>query len=214
MNNNNHKIDTIIFDLGAVLIDWNPRHLYRKIFKTEDEITWFLENVCTSEWNDQQDAGRSFEEATEELLAKHPEWEIPVRAWYGRWHETIQGPIHGTVEILRFIKESEQFRLYALTNWSAETFPWALSNFDFLHWFEGIVVSGVEKMRKPYPEFYQILFDRYKVNPASALFIDDNIKNIEAGKSLGLTTIHFSSPEQLKTELNHLGITISLQSEV
>lgn len=202
--------DTIIFDLGAVLIDWNPRHLYRKIFKTEEEITWFLENICTSEWNDQQDAGRSFEEATEELVAKHPEWEAPIRAWYGRWHETIPGPIHGTVDILKAVRESKNYRLYALTNWSAQTFPWALSTFDFLHWFEGIVVSGVEKMRKPYPEFYQILFNRYTIDPTKALFIDDNEKNIIAAKILGLTTIHFKSPEQLSSELKILGVLSDL----
>ena len=147
------NFDTIIFDLGAVLIDWNPRYLYRKIFKTEEEISWFLENICTSEWNDEQDAGRSFKEATEVLIAKHPEWEIPIRAWHERWQETIPGPIQGTVDILKTIKESKKYRLYALTNWSAETFPWALDNFDFLHWFEGIVVSGIEKKRKPHPEF-------------------------------------------------------------
>lgn len=201
--------DTIIFDLGAVLIDWNPRYLYRKIFKTEEEITWFLENICTSEWNDQQDAGRSFEEATEELVAKHPEWEEPVRAWYGRWYETIPGPIHGTVDILKTIRESKNYRLYALTNWSAQTFPWALSTFDFLHWFEGIVVSGVEKKRKPHAEFFQILFDRYNLDPNNALFIDDNLKNIEAANALGLTTIHFQSPEQLTSELKRFGVSLS-----
>ncbi len=204
----NNTFDTVIFDLGAVLIDWNPRHLYRKIFKTEEEITWFLDNICTSEWNDEQDAGRSFEEATEELVAKHPEWEVPVRAWYNRWQETIQGPIHETVDILKAIKESEKYRLYALTNWSAETFPWALNTFDFLHWFEGIVVSGVEKIRKPNPAFYRILFDRHKIDPTKALFIDDNIKNIEAGKLMGLTTIHFQSPVQLKKELSQFGIIL------
>jgi 2-haloacid dehalogenase len=202
----NKTFDTIIFDLGAVLIDWNPRHLYRKIFKTEEEISWFLENICTNEWNDEQDAGRSFEEATEILVAKHPEWEVPIRAWYDRWTETIPGPIHETVEILKTIKDSNKYRLYALTNWSAQTFPWALNTFEFLHWFEGIVVSGIEKNRKPRPEFYQILFDRYTVAPGNALFIDDNIKNIEAGKNIGLTTIHFKSPVQLRYELTQLGI--------
>ncbi len=202
----NKTIDTVIFDLGAVLIDWNPRYLYRKIFKTEEEISWFLENICTSEWNDQQDAGRSFSEATEELIAKHPAWEIAVRAWYDRWHETIQGPVHETVEILKRIKESKKYRLYALTNWSEETFPWALNNFEFLHWFEGIVVSGVEKIRKPQPEFFQILFNRYEVDPRLSLFIDDNAKNVEAGKKLGLTTIHYQSPSQLHKELDRLGI--------
>ena len=150
------KIDTIIFDLGGVLIDWNPKHLYRKIYKTEAEIDWFLANVCTPAWNDQQDAGRTFEEGTQELLARFPEHRNAVEAWYGRWQETISGPIHGTVEVLKSVKEAQQHRLYALTNWSAETFPWALDNFDFLHWFEGIVVSGVEKMRKPQPAFYQV----------------------------------------------------------
>src|SRR5271170_1738256 len=141
------SIDTIIFDLGGVLIDWNPRHLYRKIFKTEEEIEWFLQNVCTSEWNEQQDAGRSFDEATNELLAKFPEHEMPIRAWYGRWEETINGSIPGTVEIFKTLLESKTHKLYALTNWSEQTFPWALENFDFLHWFEGIAVSGIEKTR-------------------------------------------------------------------
>lgn len=201
------KIDTIIFDLGGVLIDWNPRYLYRKIFDTEEEITWFFENICTLAWNDEQDAGRSFEDATNDLLAKHaPEWEVPIRAWYGRWQETITGPLHGTVDILKQFKERKEHRLYALTNWSAESFPWALDNFEFLHWFEGIVVSGVEKTRKPFPEFYKILFDRYAIDPTRALFIDDNIKNIVGANAVGLHTIHFQSPEQLNEELKRFNI--------
>lgn len=205
------KINTIIFDLGGVLIDWNPRYLYRKIFKTEEEVTWFLENICTSEWNDQQDGGRSFEDATKELIVKHPEWEAPINAWYGRWQETIGGPIEGTVQILSAIKDSKKFRLYALTNWSAETFPWALDNFDFLHWFEGIVVSGVEKSRKPYPEFFKILFDRYEINPSEALFIDDNIHNIAGAKALGMNTITFKNSNQLLTDLRGWELVIDAQ---
>jgi len=201
-----NSIDTIIFDLGAVLIDWNPRHLYRKIFKTEEEITWFLDNICTHDWNEKQDAGRTFEEATEELLQKFPEHEAPIRAWYDRWQETISGPIQGTVDILKQIKEQDQHKLYALTNWSAQTFPWALQNFEFLHWFEGIVVSGHEKTRKPFPEFFQILFDRYQVNPKTALFIDDSQRNIDGALAVGLPGIHFKSPEQLKADLHKLEI--------
>lgn len=200
------KIDTIIFDLGGVLIDWNPRYLYRKIFNTEEEVSWFLENICTSEWNDLQDAGRSLEEATKELIEKHPEYAGPIGAWYERWQETISGPIEGTVEILRRIKLAQKFRVYGLTNWSAETFPWALANFEFLHWFEGIVVSGVEKTRKPLPEFFHILFSRYTVNPSKALFIDDNVKNIEGAKALGMNTITFLSPGQLAGELMAWGV--------
>lgn len=195
------SINTIIFDLGGVLIDWNPRYLYRKIFKTEEEVSWFLQHICTSEWNDQQDAGRSFEEATRELITKHPEFKEPIAAWYARWQETIAGPIDGTVEILKNIKASEKFRLYALTNWSAETFPWALENFHFLHWFEGIVVSGIEKCKKPAPEFFQILFDRHQVRPGESLFIDDNLHNIQGAKALGLNTIAFETPEQLHRDL-------------
>jgi 2-haloacid dehalogenase len=202
----NKKFDTIIFDLGAVLIDWNPRYLYRKIFKTEEEITWFLENICTHEWNEKQDAGRSFEDATAELLEKFPEHESPIRAWYDRWKETMNGPIHETVDILKEIKATEKYRLYALTNWSEQTFPWALEQFEFLHWFQGIVVSGHEKTRKPFPEFFQILFDRYKVNPSNALFIDDSIRNIEGAKAVGLPGIHFQSPAQLRSDLKEMNI--------
>lgn len=205
------KIDTIIFDLGGVLIDWNPRYLYRKIFKTEEEVSWFLENICTSEWNDQQDSGRSFEEATLELMEKHPEYREPIAAWYARWKETISGPIEGTVNILREIKESEKFRLYALTNWSAETFPWALDNFVFLHWFEGIVVSGVEKCRKPLPQFFHILFARYNVDPSRSIFIDDNLANIAGAQALGLNTIAFKSPDQLLQELQKWGVDLQSQ---
>jgi 2-haloacid dehalogenase len=202
----NRNIDTVIFDLGGVLIDWNPRYLYRKIFETEDEVTWFLENICTGEWNDEQDAGRSFEEATEDLVRKHPEWELPIRAWYGRWQETIAGPVHETVGLLQQVRDRGEHRLYALTNWSSQTFPWALNNFEFLQWFEGIVVSGLEKTRKPYPDFYHILFDRHQIKPSNALFIDDNIQNVAGGRAVGLNTIHFKSPTQLKAELKQLGI--------
>jgi 2-haloacid dehalogenase len=201
-----HKIDTVIFDLGGVLIDWNPRHLYRKIFETEEEIEWFLQNVCTSDWNEQQDAGRSFEEATHELLAKFPEYEVPIRAWYDRWEETIKGSIPDTVEILSQLRDRKKYKLYALTNWSEQTFPWALNNFDFLHWFEGIVVSGHEKTRKPFPEFYQILLDRYQIDPAKSIFIDDVQRNIMGGQAAGIPGIHFQSPLQLKNELQKLGV--------
>jgi len=200
------SIDTIIFDLGGVLIDWNPRHLYRKIFKTEEEMEWFLGNVCTSDWNEKQDAGRSFEEATNELLGKFPEYETPIRAWYDRWKETMNGPITGTVEILSQIRDSKKYRLYALTNWSDQTFPWALENFDFLHWFEGIVVSGHEKTRKPFPEFYQILLDRYKIDPTKSIFIDDVPRNILGGQAVGIAGVYFQSPSQLKLELQNLGV--------
>jgi len=200
------SIDTVIFDLGGVLIDWNPRHLYRKIFEKEEQMEWFLQNVCTSDWNEQQDAGRSFEDGTNELLKKFPEHEAPIRAWYDRWQETMNGPIAGTVEILKQIRESKKHKLYALTNWSEQTFPWALKNFDFLHWFEGVVVSGHEKTRKPFPEFYQILIDRYKIEPSKTIFIDDVLRNVSGAQAVGIAGVLFRSPQQLKSELQKLGV--------
>lgn len=199
-------IETVIFDLGGVLIDWNPRYLYRKLFKTEDEITWFLENICTPEWNEHQDAGRTFEEATRELLNRFPGHEEAIRAWYDRWEETIGGPNSETVEVLRALVDQKSHRLYALTNWSAETFPWARKTFPFLHWFEGIVVSGEEKTLKPRPEFYRILLDRYGVKPSTSLFIDDNLKNVQGADAVGIEGVHFRNAAQLKELLELRGI--------
>lgn len=201
-------ITTIIFDLGGVLIDWNPKYLYRKVFKDESEIDAFLEQVCTSDWNEEQDAGRPLKEATETLIEEHPLHEENIRAYYGRWKEMLGGAIEGTVEILKKLKSSNKFRIYALTNWSAETYPIAQDHYPFLHWFDGVVVSGTEKMRKPFPEFYKVLLDRYNVKPRETLFIDDNLRNINAAKELGIDTIHFSTSEKMKEELENKGINI------
>ena len=195
------KINTIIFDLGAVLIDWNPRYMYRKIFKTEEEMEWFLENVTTGDWNENQDAGYPLHKATEELVAKHPEWEEEIRAYYGRWLEMLGEQLHDTVEIFKALRVKNEYKIYALTNWSAETFPKALERFEFLHWFDGIVVSGAEKTRKPFAEFYQILLNRYDIDPTKALLIDDNLRNIKGAEELGINGIHFHNAEQLKRDL-------------
>jgi 2-haloacid dehalogenase len=202
----NQQIDTLIFDLGGVLIDWNPRYLYRNIFHSEEKVEWFIENICTIEWNENQDAGRSLHEATEELVFKFPESEHEIRAYYDRWEEMLGGVIPGAVEILRLLKDANNFRVYALTNWSAETFPVALARYGFLKWFDGIIVSGEEKTRKPFPEIYHILFSRFNVNPSETVFIDDNLRNIEGAKALDLAVIHFQSPDQLKKALKKLKI--------
>src|SRR6185312_13930573 len=154
-------ITTIIFDLGAVLIDWNPRLMYRTLFDDEAEMEKFLAEITTSDWNEEQDAGRPLLEGTEILVQQFPEHEHLIRAFYRRWDEMLGEAFHDTVEILKKLKENGKYKLYALTNWSAETFPVALARFEFLHWFDGVVVSGEEKMRKPTPEFYHILLDRY-----------------------------------------------------
>ena len=199
------KINTIIFDLGNVLIDWNPKYVFDKLFDDEDRKKYFFENICTMEWNEAQDAGRPIKEATEELVAQYPEWKEYIAAYYGKWTEMLGGPIHDTVEIFKTLKQSGRYKLYALTNWSAETFPYALEMYEFLHWFDGRVVSGEEKMRKPHPEFYQVLLDRFDVRAEEALFIDDSVRNIQAAEKIGIKTIHFTSPEQLRNELVQQG---------
>jgi 2-haloacid dehalogenase len=200
------KIETIIFDLGGVLIDWNPSYVFDKMFDDEGKRKHFFENICTSDWNEKQDAGRSLQEATEELVVKHPDWKEYIEAYYGRWEEMLGGPLHGTVDILKQIKASQRYKLYALTNWSAELFPIALERYEFLHWFDGRVVSGEEKMRKPFREFYQLILDRFQLNPEATLFIDDNLRNVEAAKEMGLQTIVFKSSGQLKEDLIQAGI--------
>lgn len=197
-------IDTIIFDLGGVLIDWNPEHLYRKLFTDEAAMKSFLSTICTLDWNEEQDTGRSLQEGTDLLVKQFPEHEENIRAYYGRWEEMLGGPIPGTVELFRQLKATGKLKFYALTNWSAETFTIALQRFDFLSWFDGIVVSGTERMRKPAPAFYQLLLDRYQVKPESALFIDDNYRNIVAAEQLGIQTAHFTGSEQLQTRLKDL----------
>lgn len=194
-------IDTIIFDLGGVLIDWNPRYMYRKIFDDETKMEDFLASVTTHEWNEQQDGGRSLAEATELLVSEQPEWEKEIRAFYDRWEEMLGGPIFGTVELLDTLKRSGQYRMLALTNWSAETFPVALERYDFLGWFEGILVSGAENLKKPDVKIYQLMIERYQLDPSKTLFIDDSERNIKGASRVGLNTIHFLSPMQLREKL-------------
>lgn len=200
------RFDTIIFDLGGVLIDWNPEYLYSTIFTNPEEMRWFFTNITTSDWNEEQDAGRSLAEATEDLVKKFPAHEANIRAYYGRWEEMLKGPIHETVEIFRYLKFNTDYKLYALTNWSSETFPRALELYDFLHWFDGKLVSGNEKMRKPFKEIYELLINRFSIDPTTAIYTDDNLRNLPPAQELGIHTIHFQSPAQFKSELQELGV--------
>jgi len=199
-------INAIIFDLGAVLIDWNPHYMYRTIFSDEEEMKNFLATVTTSDWNEEQDAGRSLAEGTEILVTRFPEHETNIRAFYDRWEEMLGEAFHDTVEIFKELKESGKYKIYALTNWSAETFPIALQRFEFLNWFDGIVVSGAEKMRKPAPEFYQLLLDRHSAKAEESLFIDDNYRNIVAAEKLGIQSIHFINADALREKLVEMDI--------
>ena len=201
------KIDTIIFDLGGVLIDWNPEYVYLDVFNGDREkMQWFFDHICTHDWNENQDAGYPLEKATADRIALFPEHEELIRMFYGRWEEMLGGAIDGSVRILRKLIDSQQFKVVALTNWSHETFPIALQTFDFLHWFEGILVSGEEKTRKPFKDIYQLTLERFNSDPERSIFIDDNLRNILAAQEFGIKTIHFKSPEKLEVELKAFGI--------
>lgn len=199
-------INTIVFDLGGVLIDWNPDYVFRTIFTDEKEKKYFFDNICTSEWNEEQDAGRSIKEGTDLLIKKFPEHEANIRAFYDRWEEMLGGAIEETVEVFRDIKKNPQYRTFALTNWSAETFPIALQKYDFLHWFDGRLVSGEEKTRKPFLDFYKTLIHRFDIDPSKALFVDDNARNLVPAKELGFTTVHFNSALQFRKELEKVQV--------
>ena len=201
-----NRFDTVVFDLGGVLMDWNPDYVYKTIFNDEKQMQAFYNEICTPDWNEEQDAGRSLSEATEMLVNKFPEQESNIRAYYGRWEEMLKGPIPGSLDIFRELKDSGRMRLYALTNWSAETFPVALQRYDFLHWFDGRLVSGEEKIRKPFPEIYELLLSRYNIDPVKAVYIDDRLSNLAEPNRLGMHAIHFHSPEQLRKELEALQV--------
>jgi 2-haloacid dehalogenase len=195
----------VIFDLGGVLIDWDPRHLYRKLFGDEAAMEAFLAGVCTSEWNERQDEGRPFAAGIAELIARHPEHREMIEAYHARWPEMLAGALDDTVAILAELNARGQ-PLYALSNWSAETFPHARERFDFLGWFRGTVISGEEGVRKPGSAIFHLLFQRYSIDPAEAVFIDDAQANVTAARSIGLEALRFTSAAALREDLAHLGV--------
>lgn len=204
MKNNYSNIDTIVFDFGGVLIDWNPRHMYKTILDDEEKMEWFLKHICTDEWNLEQDRGRSLKSGTEILTTQFPEHKDLIEAFYGNWEQMLNGEIKETVEILYELKK--KFKLYGLTNWSAETFPVALERFEFLKVFDGIVVSGDEKLIKPDKEIFDLLLKRYNLHAENCVFIDDNVRNIQAAANIGFHAIHFTSAETLKEKLIEMNL--------
>jgi 2-haloacid dehalogenase len=202
-------MNTVVFDLGGVLIDWNPEYVFLKEFRgNREKMNCFFENICTSAWNEQQDAGHSLEQATLERIARFPEYERLIRMYYGEWEQMLGYELTGTVEILKILHQSPDYTIYALTNWSGETFPVALQKFSFLSWFEGIVVSGDEKLVKPDPEIYKLLLGRYDLDAKNCVFIDDRGDNVQAAVDLGFKGIRFSNDRQLRRELLELNIKI------
>lgn len=203
------QIDAIIFDLGGVLIDWNPEYIFLEAFNGDrKKMQWFFDHVCTSDWNENQDAGYPLAKATEERVALFPEYEKLIRMFYGEWVKMLGGPIKETVAILENLTKKKKYKVVALTNWSHETFPIALERFDFLHWFEGIVVSGEEKTRKPFEDIFKITLERFNLKPKNTVFIDDSLRNILAAKALGIHGIHFENPKKLISQLKDYQIII------
>ena len=201
------KIDTIIFDLGGVLIDWNPEYVYLDVFKGDrQKMQWFFDTICTHDWNENQDAGYPIAKATEERIALFPEHEELIRIFYGRWVDMLGDAIQDTVMILDKLIKSEKYKVVALTNWSHETFPIALERFEFLSWFEGIVVSGEEQTRKPFVDIYNITLKRFNINAKQSVFIDDNLRNVNDAKELGINGIHFKDATNLINQLKDFNI--------
>ena len=202
-------IKNIIFDFGGVLMDWNQRYFFKNYFNDDEKMNFFLNNICTDEWNAEQDRGRSLAEGTELLVKQHPEWEKEIRAFYDNWTTMLKGEIPENVEALRKLGETD-FSLFGLTNWSAETFPYALANYDFFDLFEGkIVVSGDEKLIKPDPKIWNILLERYQIKAEESIFIDDNIKNIEMAKNLNFKVIHCTPNIKLLEEIEKITQIVS-----
>lgn len=202
------NLQSIIFDLGGVLIDWSPVSLYTQIFGNKDVAEWFVNNICDLEWNEEQDGGRTIEEATTLLINQYPHWEEEIKLYYERWDEMLLGPIQGTVDILDSIHKQGKLPLYALTNWSAETFPTARKLYPFLQYFKGILVSGEEKLKKPDPAIYQLILERYNIDSTTTVFIDDNARNVKAAIACGIPSIHFQGPNKLREELDGFGIQV------
>lgn len=199
-------IKNIIFDFGGVLMDWNPRYYFRTHFNDDEKMEYFLTQVAHNEWNAEQDRGRTLKEGTEFLVAQHPDWEAEIRAYYDNWTTMLRADIPQNVEVLRKLEHTD-YQLFGLTNWSNETFPYALENYDFFKIFDGkIVVSGDEKLIKPDPKIWELLLSRYNILAAESVFIDDNEANIAAAKALGFLTVHIKPETDLESELKNLGV--------
>jgi 2-haloacid dehalogenase len=199
-------MDTVVFDLGNVLIPWDPRFLYRKIFAGDEaRIERFLREICTTEWNETHDAGRAFADGVAELVGRHPEHADAIRAYAERWDEMLGEPIAPNVALLGELKDAGR-GIYALTNWPEEKFPEAQARCPFLERFDGIVVSGREGVRKPSPAIFRLLVSRYGVVPERSVFVDDVERNVEAARALGFQGIRYETSDQLRRDLAALGL--------
>ena len=196
-----------VFDIGAVLLDWDPRYLYRKIIADPDRMEWFLSEVCTPAWNVEQDRGRPFADACELLVERHPDLEAEIRAFDERWVETVADAIQGSVAILETLRAAD-VPTWAITNFSHEKFAIARERWPFLNGFRDVVVSGEEKLLKPDPAIYRVLLDRNGLAASDCLFIDDAPKNVDGARAVGMHAVQFTSPEQLAVDLRDYGFPV------
>jgi 2-haloacid dehalogenase len=201
----NGRPHAVVFDVGGVLLDWDPRHLYRKLFDDEAEMNRFLSEVCTLEWHHAHDLGVPPEQTVPPLVEAHPEHAERIWAWPRRSEEMLAGPIEESVEILRELKE-RGVPLYALTNMESWTYPGRRERYAFLRWFDGTVVSGFEGLAKPDPRIYELLLERFALSPHTTLLIDDSPQNVAAARRVGLQAIQFESPAALRDELVATGL--------
>lgn len=198
------NIKNIIFDFGGVLIDWNPRYLYHDKFASEEEMESFLQKVCDPVWNSKLDAGYSFRQATLELSEQYPEYRQEIAIYHDQWMQMVGGAVEENVAVMLELKD--RYKLFGLTNWSNETFPPVCERYSFFKSFEGIVVSGAERLIKPDPKIYQLLLSRYALKASECLFIDDNIDNIKAAQKLGFATVHLPEGVDLRASLQALDL--------
>lgn len=196
-------IKNIIFDFGGVLLDWNPRYLYKSYFNNDEEMEHFLADICNGEWNIRQDAGRPFAEAVKELQAKFPEYAEAIQMYDDDWEKMLKCELPESIDLLKELKFMG-YGIYGLTNWSAEKIGYAFANYSFFSLFDGIVVSGVEKVVKPDRKIYEILLERYSLKPGECVFIDDNQDNVDMAKVLGLNAIRFDNIGNVKEHLETL----------
>ncbi len=199
-----------VFDLGGVFIDWNPMYLFRKLFPTEEDAQWFQDNICTKDWNLEFDAGDIYAEGVAKLITRHPKYWREIEAYDTRWKETFGEFIHGTIAIHDELIAAE-VPTFAITNFSWEKWMTCLGEWPFLEKFDGVVVSGLERLVKPDPRIYRVFCERYGLAPEACVFIDDSEPNIVAARRYGMQGIVFTSPEQLRAELIGLGLPLSVR---
>jgi len=196
-----------VFDLGGVFVDWNPMYLFRKLFPTEEEAQWFQDNICTKDWNLEFDAGDIYAEGVAKLITRYPRYWREIQAYNLRWKETLGDFIQGTIDIHDELVEAE-VPTFAITNFSWEKWVSCLPDWPFLEKFDGVVVSGLERLVKPDPRIYRLFCERYGFAPESCVFVDDNLANVVTARSVGMHAVHFSSPQELRKEFKNLGLPL------